>query len=132
MKKKRIHKLFAIAIVLVSCITLTACEQSVSEFSGSSTGNSRQFLLDFDVLNSTQSNHIELQNGDRINTTIAIKKGKVDILVKNQNGTVIYQGNDVESSTFTIEITEPGDYMFSVTGRKAKGSVHFIKEEPKA
>lgn len=60
-------------------------------------------------------------------TVIDIKKGIVDIIIKNENGIVVYQGNDVESCKFMIEIKESGTYNFSVTGRKATGSVHFTK-----
>ncbi|WP_303863842.1 hypothetical protein [Alkalibaculum bacchi] len=69
-----------------------------------------------------------LSEGETIETSIDIKKGDVDIIVENENGTIAYQGNDVESCNFMIEIEEAGTYTFYITGLKAGGSVYFIKQ----
>ena len=68
-----------------------------------------------------------LSDGETIEATVDVKKGDVDILVENENGTIVYQGNNVVSGNFTINIDETGDYTFYVIGSKAKGSVYFIK-----
>lgn len=114
--------------MLVTCFT--GCNNTSSTFSGSKTGNDIQFMVDFDVLNSTVNNDMSLSDGDNIDTTIDIEKGQVDILVENENGTIIYQGDDVENGNFILGITESGNYTFYVTGYKAKGSVHFIRSLP--
>ncbi|MDD3172514.1 MAG: hypothetical protein PHF63_02400 [Herbinix sp.] len=125
MRKVRLISLIGISIAII--IGLTGCNNSNTKFSGSKTGNDKQFLVDFDVLNSTVDNDIPLTVGEMVETTIDIKKGDVDILVENENGTIAYRGNDVETGNFTIIIDEPGTYTFYVTGSKAKGSVSFIK-----
>lgn len=96
-------------------------------FSGSKTSNDNQFLLDFDILNSTISSTMPLLEGEMVETSINIKKGDVDIFVENENGISAYRGNDVETSKFIIGIKETGTYTFSVKGSKAEGSVYFIK-----
>jgi hypothetical protein len=83
--------------------------------------------MDFDVLNSTVNSKMFLSRGEKIETTIEIKKGVLDIIVKNENGTIAYQCNDVESCKFIIEIEEEGTYTFYIIGSKAKGIVYFIK-----
>lgn len=123
----RFKSIVLILVLLILTFSFTACSNSKSTFSGSKTGNNNQFLVDFDVLNKTVNHDMELLDGDSIETTIKIEKGNVDILVKNYNDTIIYQGNDVESGNFFLNITESGNYSFSITGQKAKGSVHFIK-----
>ena len=107
-------------------IGITGCAENTT-FSGSKTGNDHQFLVDFDILNSTVESNMCLSEGDTVETVFDIKKGILDIIVKNENGTIAYQGNDAESCMFTIEIKESGTYTFSITGRKAAGSVHFTK-----
>ncbi len=123
----KVRKISLITISVALIIGFTGCYASSSKFSGSKTGNDNQFLVDFDVLNSTVNDDMPLSDGETIETTLDIKKGDVDILVENENGTIAYQGNNVESGKFTIEINEIGDYTFYVTGSKAKGSVYFIK-----
>jgi len=116
---------FMALIALVSCAI--GCKSDDSTFSGSKTGNDNQFLVDFDALNSTLSHTMPLLEGDRIETTINIEKGDVDILVQSASGRVIYQGNDVETCSFVLEVQEADTYTFSITGSKAEGSVHFVK-----
>ncbi|WP_455718439.1 hypothetical protein [Anaerosporobacter sp.] len=123
----RIKNISFILVLMIFPICLIGCGNNTSTFTGSKTGNDTQFLVDFDVLNSSVDSSMPLSNGDKIDTTIDIENGKVDILVENENGTVIYRGDDVENGNFTIEITESGNYTFYVTGDKAKGSVHFVK-----
>ncbi len=113
-----------ISSALIICIP--GCDNNQT-FSGSKTSNDNQFLVDFDVLNSTVNSKMLLSKGEKIETTIEIIKGVLDIIVKNENDTIAYQGNDVESCKFIIEIEEKGTYTFYVTGYKAKGSVYFIK-----
>ena len=112
--------LFALIISVVGCAKNTT-------FSGSKTSNDNQFLVDFDVLNTTVNSKMHLSEGKTIETTIDIKKGHADIIVKNENGKIAYQVNDVGSCNFTIEIEEAGTYAFYITGFKAEGSVYFIK-----
>jgi len=109
---------------LIICIP--GCDNNQT-FSGSRTSNDNQFLVDFDVLNSTVNSKMPLSKGEKIETTIVLLKGVLDIIVKSENDTIAYQGNDVESCKFIIEIEEKGTYTFYVTGYKAKGSVYFIK-----
>lgn len=68
-----------------------------------------------------------LSEGEAVEATIDIIKGVVDIVIENENSTIVYQGNDVDSCKFTIEIAEAGTYTFYITGFPAKGSVHFNK-----
>jgi hypothetical protein len=116
----------SIIILFALIISIAGCSQNVT-FSGSKTSNDNQFLVDFDILNTTVNSEMLLLEGETIETTIDIKKGKVDIMVENENGKVAYRGNDVRSCNFTIEIEEAGTHTFSVTGYKAKGVIYFKK-----
>lgn len=122
--KFRLISLIIISSALIICIP--GCDNNQT-FSGSRTSNDNQFLVDFDVLNSTVNSKMPLSKSEKIETTIVLLKGVLDIIVKSENDTIAYQGNDVESCKFIIEIEEKGTYTFYVTGYKAKGSVCFIK-----
>jgi hypothetical protein len=116
--------LFILLYALI--ISMAGCDNNRT-FSGSKTSNDNQFLVDFDFLNTTVSSKMPLSDGDTIETAIDIKKGAVDIIVKSENGTIAYQGNNVENCNFIIEIEEPGTYIFYIKGYKAEGSVYFKK-----
>ena len=127
MRKKLFTTIFILLTVSTLSFCIAGCSNSSSKFTGSKTANENQFLADFDVLNSTIDAALKLKAGESMDTTIDIKKGKVNILVKNEKGTVAYKGDGVDSGSFSIGITEDGSYTFSITGSKAKGSVHFVK-----
>ena len=124
---RRFKNIALVMVFIIFAISFFGCNNSSATFSGSKTGNDTQFLVDFQVLNTTVDKEMSLSIGDSIDTSIDIKEGKVDILVKNENGTIIYRGDDVQNGHFTLGINETDDYAFYITGYKAKGSVHFIK-----
>lgn len=126
MVKIKFRSILSIIISSALIICISGCDNNRT-FSGSKTSNDNQFLMDFDVLNSTVNSKMFLSRGEKIETTIEIKKGVLDIIVKNENGTIAYQCNDVESCKFIIEIEEEGTYTFYIIGSKAKGIVYFIK-----
>lgn len=117
-----------IVLIILIIFSLTGCKNAAT-FSGSKTGNNNQFLVDFDILNTTVESTMDLIDGDVISTSVMIVKGSVDINVQNENGEVVYRGNDVESNEFSIDIHKSGTYTFSLTGRKAEGRVYFVKLE---
>lgn len=119
----------AVISLLVFLVSLTGCGDKVT-FSGSKTSNANQFLVDFDVLNTTVSSQMALLVDDTIEVTIDIEKGTIDIIVESELGSIAYQGNDAENGHFYIIIQEAGTYTFTLTGVKAKGSVHFSKYLP--
>ncbi len=126
MKRRRLIPLLLCLTVMLSA---TGCASSIAKFNGSSTGNQNQFLLDFEVLNTTESNKMPFQAGEKVHAVFQIDKGRVDVIVKDEEGNIAYQGDDVESSDFLITIEKEGTYYFEVTGKKAKGSVKFVKEQ---
>ncbi|MDD4297382.1 MAG: hypothetical protein PHC69_10590 [Ruminiclostridium sp.] len=119
-------KLILYILLYINIISMAGCTNN-SRFSGSKTSNENQFLVDFGLLNTTVNSKMFLSEGETIEATIDVQKGDVDIIVKNENGTIAYQGNDEEACKYIIKIEEEGTYTFYVSGAKAKGSVYFIK-----
>lgn len=117
--------LFVLMIFLFA-LFLVGCEETT--FSGSKTNNDNQYLVDFDVLNTTLDGTMPLLKDDVVVTSIEIIKGNVDIIVVNEYGTIAYEGNDIKTCDLIIGIDESGTYAFRITGYKAKGSVYFEKE----
>ncbi len=118
--------LFLILLAAVICL-LGYLRNPKTTFSGSKTGNDTQFLEDFDVLNTTLNSSMHLMVGDTIQTRIVIEKGRVEVIVKNEKGSIAYQSQDIETSDFSFTIEAAGIYTFSITGVNAKGSIYFTK-----
>lgn len=122
--KKR-FKLIIISILLL--IIATGCGKQV--FNGNRTSNDVQFIMDFSVLNKTETHEMSLEEGTTVNVDIEKISGRIDILVEDIDGNKIYRGDNADSNQFSFDIPKSSTYIFSITGKKAKGSVSFKVSE---
>lgn len=134
MKIRKISFLTSVlAIVLVIGITSTfATSAAISEFDGSRTGNESQLVLEYKMLNKTDSQELKLEKGDTVKFNVVNKSGSLAIVLCKEDGEVVYEGSMLVTSTFQVEIEESGTYTVSVTGKKTRGSVSVIVERPQA
>ncbi len=117
--------LFVISLCLMLC--LTGCQQVT--FDGSRTSNEDQYIIEYNVLNKTDSAELQLSEGDVADVEIISNSGKVDVLIMHSDGTEIYRGNDAKTGSFKLNITKAGTYTISVSGVNANGSVRVINEK---
>ncbi|MGL4346168.1 MAG: hypothetical protein ACRCTE_13300 [Cellulosilyticaceae bacterium] len=118
---KKIVSIIGVTLLLTGC--------NPDSFAGSRTGNTNQFILVYDLLNGTDSQSLTLEKGDKIAVEITNTSGSVDVEVRKDQDEPIYTGMNSQNLSFILNISESGTYQCSVTGRKAKGSVSFIKQE---
>ena len=117
--------IFTSILILVSVVSFSAC--NFTKFDGSRTGNESQLIMQYDVLNMTDSQ--KLAAGDILRFDVVSQSGSVDIQLQKGKEDPIYEGTDIPTSAFQVVIQEDGTYTVSVTGKKAKGSVSVIKED---
>ena len=116
-------KFLLIVCTLVLMVSLTACG---SKFDGSRTGNDSEFIMEYRVLNKTDTQDLIAESGDTISGKIIVNKGSLSIKIQKDDEEPIYKNNGISvSNAFDVEINESGAYTVSVTGEKAKGSVSF-------
>jgi len=117
-------KIILIVCTLVFLISLTACG---TKFDGSRTGNDSEFIMKYNVLNTTDAQDLTIEAGDTISAKVVVDKGSLSIKIQKDEEEPIYEGNGISTSNeFDVEIDESGTYTVEVTGKKAKGSVSFI------
>lgn len=68
-----------LSLLLGSCL-LAGC--GITDFSGSKTGNESQFLMDYRMFNTTDSQILELEKGDYIYGEIEKKSGKLSVIIQ--------------------------------------------------
>lgn len=105
-------------------LTLTACGTS---FDGSRTGNDSELVMDFKILNTTDSQALVAAQGDTIHAELVVKHGCLSFTIQKDDDEPVYEsGKLFDSQQFDFEIEESGTYTVTVTGEKAKkGSVSF-------
>lgn len=114
-------KIAACVLILIITVSFTAC--TTADFNGSRKGNDSQLIMDYKVLNTTDSQELELETGDIVDFEVVSRSGKVDILLQKGEEEPVYEGLDIPTSAFQVKIFESGTYTVSVRGKKAKGSV---------
>lgn len=116
-------KQLCILCFLILVLSLTACK---SDFDGSRTGNDSAFVMDYKVLNKTDSQDLTVEKGDTIHAELIVEGGSLSVQIQKEDEAPVYEEEDVSfSDKFDIYIEESGTYTVSVTGEKAKGSVSF-------
>lgn len=112
------------AAVITFLIIFSACAKI--NFDGSSTGNSDRFILDYNMLNGSKIHKMTVNEGENIKVDIQCISGRTDVLVADSDDRVIYKADDSFSNEFTLRISKTSEYTFTVSGKRAKGSVSFV------
>lgn len=118
-------KIICILSTMFAALLLMACNGL--SFSGSRMGNGSQLIMKYSVFNTTDSQYFEMDQGDVIDADIVSDSGKLSVTVQSEDGETVYENEDVPTGAFQIEIKKKGIYKIKVTGKKAKGSLSFIK-----
>jgi len=119
--KKHLGILCSLSLILV--LSLTACR---ADFDGSRTGNDNEFVMNYKIFNTTDSQDLIVEEGDTIHAEIIVESGSLSFRIQKDDEVPVYEGKDVSfSDEFDVEIEESGTYVVTVTGEKAKGSISF-------
>lgn len=83
------------------------------------------FSLGMEQLNCTVAESFSLQAGDTIGVSIVHISGELLLSIGQENLEPIYTGRNPELGSFQVTIPEDGDYLISVSGKHAEGSISF-------
>lgn len=114
-------------LMSVCSLVFVACGNEDAIFNGSRTGNDNQFIMDYTVLNTTDSQVLKLDAGDILDVEVVSDAGEVSITIQKDDEEPIYESENASTDTFQIAIEEGGSYEVTVTGENAEGSVSFVK-----
>lgn len=119
-------KFFSVVVIAMFAFLLMSCS---STFDGSRTGNDSEFIMDYKVLNTTDTQDLTVEAGDTIHAKIVMESGQLSFKIQKDDDVPICESVDNSlSDEFDVEIEEGGIYTVTVTGAKAKGSVSFTVE----
>ena len=87
-------------------------------------------LLDLDGAMNRAGNWVQKKvsrpgsEGDTLQIHFAVEKGSIKRSITAPDGAVLYTGNGMEATDFTVNIPADGIYAISVEARQAAGSLH--------
>lgn len=114
--------IYGFGVVLLMAAMLVGCSNNAT-FSGSKTGDADHFDIEFEVLNSSFTHDVELEEGESLEVTATKESGKISLRIQCGESDPVYQGDNMESANFKVYINESGTYTITVSGLKAKGHV---------
>ena len=83
------------------------------------------FSLGMELLNCTVAEPFSLHKGDAIAVRIVRVSGELTISIGEQDREPVYEGRNPELRSFRVSIPEDGEYLLSVSGKQAEGSISF-------
>ena len=123
-KGKRIAVcLLALLAAALAVFFLVRGARSSGAFRGSCVKNSDSYTLDIENMNGTDGHTLELRQGDTLQIHFAVEKGSIKLSITAPDGAVLYTGNGMEATDFTVNIPADGIYAISVEARQAKGAI---------
>lgn len=83
------------------------------------------FSLDMDSFSGTGAETFYLREGDSIDVSAVRISGELSIVIGQVGRQPVYEGNGRGPDSFRVTIQEDGNYLISVSGRHAEGSISF-------
>lgn len=83
------------------------------------------FSLGMERLNCTIEEPFPLNEGDTIDVSIVRISGELTISIGEKDLEPIYEGRNPQLTFFRVTVPEDGDYLISISGKQAQGSISF-------
>lgn len=118
-------KIVLMILVLIISIGFAGCTYG-SEFTiGSIENNTLSSMsMRYVKFSGNKNKNITVKEGDTCVVSVDIKteEGKIDLFIKDDNGNIAYEGHDITTSNFTVELNKAGKYKISIEANNHKGS----------
>jgi hypothetical protein len=89
-------------------------------------GNAK-FDISFEEWSAQSKCEMALTKGDEVRVEIACDNGEIDLTMRGKKGSEPYTGNDITEVAFTVTVAETDDYVFTLSGAKASGTITLSK-----
>lgn len=128
--RKKAFLFAALGIVILVSVVLIRVSQPKAAFDGDriASADPPSFSLRFNVMNKEDAHTLSLQEGDTLAVSWLIESGSVDVLIAMEGEPSLYQANGRgkgDEAAFDLTIPKTGDYAITVSGKNAKGWLHF-------
>lgn len=85
--------------------------------------------LDYKFLDGIQTKKMTINEDDVFKVDIISEEGELDFKITSDDGTEVYVGTDIPTSSFYVAVDKGGTYEFTVEAHDHKGSLSVKVEE---
>lgn len=114
--------------MLILLFSLAGCSKSFSfELGAFENNTSTQMSMSYKKFEGVKEKKITVKEGEPLVVTVDIetKDGALDAYIYNEDLEYSYEGKDIQTTNFTVTLTEPGKYTIKVKGDMHEGSYSF-------
>lgn len=119
-------KLLTVLLIIAMAIGLSGCSKYISI---GSVENSSEHKMSASYLmySGSKEREITVEDGETVTVTVKVttKKGSLDAYIYKDEEEYSYEGHDIQTSEFTVTLSDPGDYTIKVDANRHKGSFSF-------
>lgn len=86
--------------------------------------NSHRISATYDKFDGYKKTTLKLDKDEKkdVKVDIVSKKGEINLSIKNEDGTVAYEGKDMDTTTFTVTLDKEGKYTIRIDAKEHYGS----------
>jgi len=121
MKKKIFLGVISIMIIVifVGCTTGSGTAILMNE-----NNSSNRMSASYSKFSGYKKTSITLKDGDEksVNVNIVTEKGDISLKITNEDGESFYQGDKMDTSSFTVDLDKEGEYTIRIDAKKHSGS----------
>lgn len=117
-------------LIFVLCIALTGCTTgSFSAKNASEVNTSTKMSMTYDNFNGWKKAKLTVKEGETVEVQVSFvtQSGELEAYIAKDDDYVksVYMGNNIQTSSFVVTISQPGEYTIKVTAKKHSGSYSF-------
>lgn len=117
-RKKR--PLFLLPLLLALMISLSACRAGYVAILDSPNG--RGVVIDYKEWSEKNKCELSMSKNEVLQITVDREGGKIALNIRGKDGgSEPYTGNDLQSGTFTVTVSETDHYVIQISGNDASG-----------
>lgn len=117
------HPIIFLPLFIVFIIVISNCYAQKGGIVILENPDGTGFTMEFKEWSSKNKYELSLNKGDVLEIEVAREDGEIDLMIRGENGTEPYTGNNIKSIKFTVAISETDRYITHITGKNATGKI---------
>lgn len=117
------HPIVFLPVFITILIVLSGCSANNGRIVILENPNGTGFTMDFKDWSSSNKCELSLGKDDVLQIEVVKDGGEVGLVIRGQNGTEPYTGNNLQSMRFTVRVSETDRYVFHIAGKNASGKI---------
>lgn len=108
-------------VLMMAVLLLTSCESTQMAVE---TNTPTSMSMKYAKFTGQKEMNIQVEEGQpmEVGFEITTDSGQLDISLTDGQGNPSYQGKQIQSSSFIVQLDQPGNYRLQVKGKQHKGS----------